>query len=184
MEAGLESVSLLAMTFLRHLLNVSLVVMFSAFISDGTRRQTRKLDISKRFQLLQAILDSIRRRSVASYTHGISPHFWRLRSRGRLTNHHSHLFAPLSKGITPGFLPQREYRSPNHLPLALQVMSYPAIMHQTCLKLSAFQSTNDSLKARVAAETTTRARFPYAPFHTAPRMEFIPIAPLTPRGIT
>ena len=65
MEAGSESVSLLAMTFLRHLLNVSQLAGFSAFVSDGTRRKTRNLDIPKRLPLLQALLDSIHRRSVA-----------------------------------------------------------------------------------------------------------------------
>ena len=90
MEAGLESVSLLAMTFLRHLPNVSLVTEFGAFISDGTRRKTRNLDIPKRFPLLRAILYSMRRRSVASYTHAINSHFWRLKAQGRLTGHYSH----------------------------------------------------------------------------------------------
>ena len=65
MEAGSESVSLLAMTFLRHLLNVSLFAGLSAFVADGTRRKTRNLDIVKRLPLLQGILDSIHRRSVA-----------------------------------------------------------------------------------------------------------------------
>lgn len=52
MGAGSESVSLLAMTFLRHLLNVSLFAGVGAFVSDGTRRKTRNLDIIKRLQLL------------------------------------------------------------------------------------------------------------------------------------
>ncbi len=52
MEAGSELVSPLAMTFLRHLLNVSQLAGLSAFISDGTRRKTRNLDITKRLPLL------------------------------------------------------------------------------------------------------------------------------------
>lgn len=58
MEAGLESVSPLAMTFLRHPPNVSLVAGLSAFTSDWTRRERRNLDISKLLLLLQAISDS------------------------------------------------------------------------------------------------------------------------------
>ena len=55
MEAGSESVSLLAMTFLRHLLNVSLFAGLSAFVSRRTRRKTHNLDIIRRLPLLQAI---------------------------------------------------------------------------------------------------------------------------------
>ena len=47
MEGGSESVSLLAMTFLRHLLNVSQLAGISALISEGTRRKTRNLDTPK-----------------------------------------------------------------------------------------------------------------------------------------
>lgn len=36
----------------------------------------------------------------------------------------------------------------------------------------------------VAAETTSRVCFPCAPCHTALRMKLIPMAPLTPQGVT
>jgi len=57
MVAGFELVSHLATTSLRHLPNVSLIVGPSAFTSDGTRRKTRHLDISKRFTSSPAIWD-------------------------------------------------------------------------------------------------------------------------------
>ena len=136
MEAGLESVSLLATTFLRRLPNVSLFAGRSAFGSDVTRHKTRHLDVSKRFTSCQTIWDLIRCRSVASPKPTASTRTSsssRSEDDSRITtlisvHHYPSRSSPSASGMEP-----------KHLPVALQATSSQAIMHQTCLKCSEFK---------------------------------------------
>ena len=101
MVAGLESVSLLAMTSLRHLLNVSQFAGFSVSISDG-RVVTHVIRMSQNDPHCYKPSASWRliRRRLDGYS--INARWSRSKLRERVVDLHLHVLTPFSKGISPG----------------------------------------------------------------------------------